>query len=113
MSNKLKLGELNGGDIGDKDASHVPHVTTCSDEELRPGDYISTGYNYRRVNKATREAATAIVDPFIQVNVIPAYTNFLALLMPGQVKDLVHSFAIKDDDPDDDDDDDGCNSRGC
>lgn len=76
----MKLGELNSGVIGEKDAFHVPGMVVCSDKVLKPGQSVKlTGRNM--VSRCKDDERHGIVSIFLKDS-IPVGSKFWMMIDP-------------------------------
>ena len=115
----MKIGEIaTTGEVGKRDAMHVPVVLVTTLDKLKAGDSIQfVDSANTRVEKSDKIGRHGIVDPFI--GTLKPGNRFWVFLVPEIVGNLVHHYDIminnkvevEEDEEDDDDDDDGCS--GC
>jgi len=110
------------GELGFRDAAHVPVVLVSSSQKMKPGDSVRfVDQRLTEVEKSKADVRHAIVDPFLKS--IKQGDKFFVLLNPGLVVKLIHQFDVVVDAPpaplpypvpvpeEDDDYNSGC--RGC
>lgn len=81
--------------IGTKDAFHVPCIYVCSDQQLKPGDWVKFENAYKVVRVIDIDERDGIVDPFIPLKRIIGGKGFWVMLEARVVADFTHTFRIK------------------
>lgn len=112
----MKLGEVNTGVLGSRDAIHIATIMVRSYEDVRPGDKVVFDDSYFiAVSKAVGEYH-AIVDPFLAE--IKLGDAFLVFVKPDFINNLTHNYKVEIPGYDDHgeapyDDYDSCKQMGC
>jgi len=99
--------------LGRRDAFHVPGILVSSDELIDPGEklvFTNEELTLVRETRSINERHHAIADPFL-ADGIPPGCLFWAVLVPGTMTNLVHSFETTITVQPEDDYDDQC--KGC
>lgn len=94
MSIKNSIGQasFNLDDCGHRDAFHAPAILVCTDDKLKPGDFIRF-ITPKKVYKATsRQSSHGIVDPFLPS--LDKGVAFWVLLNPDSTSNLQHHFDL-------------------
>ena len=120
----MKIGQPENGELGKRDAFHVPAVLVrwVGAGIPLPGAPVKfIDDTFKEVKAGDEDDRHAIIDPFVRAIDIQGNINFWVLLVPDVTAELSHNFKININDvphveieqeqEDDYDYDDGC--KGC
>lgn len=92
IKNSIGQASANLNDCGYRDAFHAPAILACSDDKLKPGDFVRF-LTAKKVYKATsRQSSHGIVDPFLSN--VDKGVAFWVLLNPDSTSNLQHHFDL-------------------
>lgn len=92
IKNSIGQASANLNDCGYRDAFHAPAILACSDDKLKPGDFVRF-LTAKKVYKATsRQSSHGIVDPFLPN--VDKGVAFWVLLNPDSTSNLQHHFDL-------------------
>lgn len=83
----------NSGNIGKRDAFHIPAILCVSKENIRPGDMVKFVSN-SEVVRASKEDYQGFADFFI-TGLIQPLSEFYVFLKPDTVTDVRHTFTVE------------------
>lgn len=82
------------GNLGKRDAFHVPAILCSSSVQLKPGDKVRF-VTKNEVVKANNQHYHGYADIFIKEDVIEAGSEFYVFMKPDTVTEVRHTFTVE------------------